>query len=71
MQRTQVSSSNLMSIGYDVDSKILEIEFLSRDIYQYFDIPKNIFQGLMNAASHGTYLDANIKKAGYRYRKIN
>lgn len=60
-----------MSIGYDVDSKILEIEFLSRDIYQYFDIPKNIFQGLMNAASHGTYLDANIKKAGYRYRKIN
>jgi hypothetical protein len=70
MNRTPVISSNLASVGYDSRQQILEIEFNSGSIYQYFNVPVHIYNGLMSADSHGRYFDANIKKAGYGYRRI-
>ena len=70
MNRTPVSSSNLKSIGYDLASNTLEVEFLHGGIYQYFNVPKARFDGLMSASSHGEYFDANIKKGGYDFEKI-
>lgn len=69
MNRRSVSSSNISSIGYDVDSQTLEIEFLNGSVYQYFDIPQHVYSGIMNAGSHGEYLAQNIKGA-YRYSKV-
>lgn len=70
MNRTSVSSSNLNSIGYDEESRILEIEFNTGSVYQYVDVPESIYEGLMNAESHGKYFDVNIKKAGYQFVKV-
>ena len=70
MKRQSVESSNLASIGYDAVNKILEVEFNHGGLYQYFDVPKNEYNALMNADSHGQYFDRNIKKAGYRFVKI-
>lgn len=70
MKRTNVSSSNIASIGYDSDRRVLEIEFLNRSVYQYFSVPENLFNGLMRADSHGSYFDSYIKKAGFRYQRI-
>ena len=70
MERTPVQSSNLASVGYDSASMILEIEFLKGGIYQYLNVPSDIYNGLMNAGSKGTYFDQNIKKAGYPYNKV-
>lgn len=61
MKRIIVSSSNIESIGYDEDNKILEIGFKSGGIYQYKSVPKGIFQNLINASSHGKYFSAYIK----------
>ncbi|WP_010578759.1 KTSC domain-containing protein [Leptospira alexanderi] len=69
MKRDSVSSSNIRSIGYDAESQTLEIEFLNGGIYQYFDVPNSIFDGLMGAPSHGEYLAANVKGT-YRYSKV-
>ncbi|GAA4178541.1 KTSC domain-containing protein [Sphingobacterium ginsenosidimutans] len=69
MNRQPVTSSNIASIGYDANSQTLEIEFLNGGIYQYFDIPQHIYDGLMSADSHGQYLAQNVKGA-YRYSKI-
>lgn len=69
MNRQAVSSSNIASIGYDNDSQTLEIEFLNGGVYQYFDVPLHIYNGLMNASSHGQYLAENIK-GNYRYSKV-
>lgn len=71
MDRKHVESSNLKSVGYDAKNQILEIEFLDGGIYQYLAVPASIYEGLMNASSHGQYFDRNIKKAGFKYRKIN
>ncbi len=55
MKRGTVNSSNLRSVGYDKSVGILEIEFNNGGIYQYFKVPENIYQELMNAPSHGKY----------------
>ena len=70
MERQYVSSSNIASIGYDASEMVLEVEFLNGSIYQYFDVPQSVYDGLMSASSHGSYLDAYVKKGGYRYSKI-
>ena len=67
MQRQNVVSSNIKSIGYDPIRPTLEVEFKNGSIYQYFGVPQHLYQGLMQASSHGEYLDAYIKKGGYSY----
>lgn len=69
MERIQVSSSNIASIGYDPDGEILEIEFLKGTVYQYYNVPKYVYDELMSAASHGSYLSANIKGT-YSYSQV-
>lgn len=69
MERKPVTSSNIASIGYDENTSTLEIEFLNNTIYQYFDVPQQVYQGLMQADSHGQFLAQNIKGV-YRYSKV-
>ena len=69
MKREHVESSNIESIGYDVKSETLEIEFHNGVVYQYFDVHQNIWDGLRSASSHGEYLAANIK-GSFRYSKV-
>lgn len=69
MKRQPVQSSNISSIGYDAASQTLEIEFLNGGVYQYFDVPQNVYQGIMGASSHGEYLAQHIK-GHYRYSKV-
>ena len=69
MRRIAVVSSNIASIGYDDRSRTLEIGFKSGRFYQYFDVPAHAHRGLMNASSHGRYLNQNIK-GSYRYARV-
>lgn len=69
MERTPVTSSNISSIGYDENSSTLEVEFLSGTVYQYFDVPLTVYQGIMSAGSVGQYFAQHIK--GYfRFVKV-
>jgi KTSC domain len=70
MNRMLVSSSNLASVGYDQTTQTLEIEFLHGGVYQYSGVPQSVYDGLMEAESHGSYFDRQVKKAGYSYQKI-
>lgn len=69
MNRTPVDSSCVVSIGYDVESMTLEIEFIKGTVYQYFDVPEAIYQELMVAESIGRYLNNNIKD-NYRVAQL-
>lgn len=70
MERQYVTSSNILSIGYDPENMILEVEFTTGAVYQYYDVPQIIYDGLMAADSHGTFLSAYVKKGGYRYAQV-
>lgn len=69
MKRQSVESSNLASIGYDAENEILEVQFNHGGVYQYFDVPQNVYEELMNADSHGVYFSANIRN-DYQYEKM-
>lgn len=69
MERSPVSSSNVESVGYEKDSETLEVEFKNGTLYQYFDVPQQIFDGLISADSVGGYLAQNIKGV-YRYSRV-
>jgi hypothetical protein len=71
MERVQVSSTSIASVGYEAQTSTLEIEFReSGDIYQYFGVPPHIHEGLMQSGSKGSYFQGQIRNAGYSYRKV-
>ena len=70
MNRTLVISSHLDSVGYDPNSKTLEIEFkISGRVYQYCNVPEDVYQSLMQASSKGRYFNAHIKDI-YSYTRV-
>ena len=66
-----VRSSALQSVGYDQEQRVLEIEFTGGEVYQYFDVPAEVYRGLMKAESHGRYFHQHVRDAGYRYDRMN
>ena len=69
MIRTPVSSSNIISVGYDTGTQTMEVEFNSGAVYQYFDIPQGIYDAFMAAGSKGEFFAAQIK-GNYRYARV-
>ncbi|MYA59628.1 MAG: KTSC domain-containing protein [Chloroflexi bacterium] len=69
MQRYSVASSNLASVGYDTPTQTLEVEFLSGSVYQYYNVPENIYEQLMHAGSKGRFFHQYIRNA-YPYSRI-
>ncbi len=57
----QVTSSNVESIGYDENSELLYVHFLNGSTYVYKNVPKVIYEQLINSPSIGSYMHRNIK----------
>jgi hypothetical protein len=80
MERTAVESSQLVSVGYNAEKQILEIEFKGGGVYQYFDVPEHIHRELLagarivkeggiESASIGRYFGQNIR-GKFKYTKL-
>jgi hypothetical protein len=54
MIRQPVISSNIKSVGYDEVLQIIEVEFITGDIYQYNKVPQHVYIALMAAPSIGS-----------------
>lgn len=61
METVQVSSSAMVAIGYDSETRILEITFKQGETYPFCNVPENIFIGLKSAQSHGGYYNDHIR----------
>jgi len=69
MERTKVESSNIASIGYDQNATTLEIEFHNGSVYQYFEVPLEVYQNFIQAESKALFFSERIK--GYfSYAKV-
>lgn len=69
MIRQRVQSSDLESIGYDEPTQTLEIEFHGGHVYQYGNVPVNMYEGLMHASSHGRFFNDFIKNH-FQYHRV-
>ena len=63
-----VDSSNVEAIGYDDDTQELHVQFLSGGNYIYHGVPRETFDGLMNASSKGSFLNREVKNV-YQFTK--
>ena len=61
MQRIQVSSSAISSVGYDERKAVLEVEFRSGAVYDYLDVPPKIWKALQAADSKGRFISRRIR----------
>lgn len=69
MQRLPVESSDIVSVGYDQTSRVLEVEFRGSRVYQYLEVTPDIYENFMKAQSYGVFFYGSIN-GRYRYRKV-
>lgn len=72
--RTQVESSNLASVGYDMKMKLLQVEFKNGSIYNYSNVPEQTAVEMLQPpkeyeGSIGVYFAENVKSA-FEFEKI-
>jgi KTSC domain len=56
-----VPSSLLARVAYNHDRGILQLEFRSGAVYQYFQVPFQSYQELWQADSHGAYFNRHVR----------
>ncbi len=61
MKHTAVSSSFVLSAGYDESSQTLELAFSGGSTYSYAGVPQQVYEGLLEAESKGAFYSAKIK----------
>lgn len=66
---TNFSSSNVNRISYDDESSTLEVEFHNGSIYQYFDVPQQVWEQFKAAGSKGQFIH-QVLKGQYRYARV-
>jgi KTSC domain len=62
MHRTHISSSSaISSVGYDERSAVLEVEFSSGTVYDYFKVPEKVYRDLLKAPSKGSFVSRRVR----------
>ena len=70
MRVTAVESTTLVTVSYDDARELLQLEFCSRAVYQYFSVPAVVHQSLLDASSKGRYFNQAIR-GHFAYRLIS
>ena len=65
-----VESTTLATIAYDEALELLQLEFRSEAIYQYFGVPVAVHAALLGAESKGSYFNRVIR-GGFRYSRVS
>jgi hypothetical protein len=61
MIRYEVESSNIVAVSYSEEQQLMRVEFKNESIYDYYNIPIDYVEALLNANSKGSFLSKIIK----------
>lgn len=62
-------SKALRSAGYDEDTRTLRLHFRTEGLYDYLDVPPEVFEALIASAHPWTEWQTHIKST-YDYRRV-
>lgn len=62
-------SSVIATVHYDKASQVLKVIFRSGAVYQYYEVPEEVYLLYMKARSKGTFLNKFIK-GNFEFEKI-
>lgn len=66
MEKQEVESSVISAVGH---TRVLEIEFESGRVYQYFNVPEDIYHAMLDSESKGKYFNQHIR-GKFPYQEI-
>ncbi len=69
MRRESVESSSIASVGYDANTRMLEVEFRHGAVYRYREVGPDAHQALLAAESKGRHFN-NVIKGRYDYVRV-
>ncbi len=69
MDMTPVSSSQLRAVGYDADSEVLRVEFMSGSVWDYEKVDEASYRQLLMATSQGRFFNQYIR-GRYTERRV-
>jgi hypothetical protein len=70
MELHSVESSMIQAFGYDAATQTLLVIFNSGKAYRYFNVPSDVYKGLLIADSKGSYMrDLVIDQYPYELAK--
>lgn len=74
MKKNNVNSSVISSIAYDGFSSVLTVTiqqlFKKKSVYQYANVPKNVYQNFKRCKSKGKFFSTKIV-GKYQTRQVN
>lgn len=70
MKHVAVESSELRSVAYERETRVLEVRFVKGERYQYFQVPPSVFDRLLAAESKGRFFNEHVRNAGYRFERV-
>ena len=62
-------STVISDIKYDPASSVLRVRFVSGEVYEYKNVPPEIYTALKTSDAKGIYLNRNIK-GNYPFEKL-
>jgi len=65
LQRTEVNTEKIKSIGYDASTQLLEVELNSGHIYQISNVPDIVYQGFLYSNSKDAYFSSMFGNDNY------
>lgn len=65
----EIESSNIKKTEYDTESKKLLTTFNNGQIYEYEEVPHQVYTKFRMAESQGKFFNSEISKK-YKYKKI-
>jgi len=70
MQRKEIKSSFIESIGHNEETDTLEVAFKDGNIYRYIGVPADLHESVIGAESIGKAFHQHILKAGFHMEKV-
>jgi hypothetical protein len=61
MDMIPVHSSAITAVGYDAATRLMKIRFVEGNTYDFCNVPRSVFDGLLRAASKGGYYSKHIR----------
>ncbi|MBA2847857.1 KTSC domain-containing protein [Thermosulfuriphilus ammonigenes] len=69
MRLQELYSSHLKSVAYDPQRQTLLVEFRNGALYEFYQVPEEVFRGLISASSHGRFFNRHIRQR-FPYRRL-
>jgi hypothetical protein len=63
MDRKPLRSGKLKAAGFDETLRVLEIEFMNGDVFEYKSVSPEVFRQLMNAPSPSSFFEDKIEES--------